>query len=240
MRTVPFNDIEALAEAVTPNTVAFLVEPIQGEAGIVMPAPDYLKRVRELCDEHRILLICDEVQTGFCRTGALFCHQHSGIKPDLLTLGKALGGGVYPVSAVVGTNEVMDLLRPGDHGSTFGGNAIAAAVSVTAMNLLGDPALCERVHALGERAMKKLRKALAGNTVVRDVRGQGLFIGVEVDAKVGARAIVERLKERGVLTKDTHDVVIRLAPPLTISARDLNRALDTLVAVLAEAAAAKM
>jgi ornithine--oxo-acid transaminase len=234
MLTVPYDDVEALAAAITPDTAAFLVEPIQGEAGIRLPTEGYLTQVRALCDRHRVLMIVDEVQTGFARTGALFCHQHENIRPDLLTLGKALGGGIYPVSAVVGRREVMEVLNPGDHGSTFGGNAIAAAVSLKAMELLTDPALLVQVNKLGGFAMAYLRRHLAGNPLVRDIRGRGLFIGVEVVPEVGARRVVDALKEVGVLSKDTHETVVRLAPPLTISRKALEMALERLVRVLDE------
>jgi ornithine--oxo-acid transaminase len=234
MLTVPYDDVEALEAAINPNTAAFLVEPIQGEAGIRLPREGYLKRVRALCDRHRVLMIVDEVQTGFARTGALFCHQHDNIKPDLLTLGKALGGGIYPVSAVVGRRDVMGVLNPGDHGSTFGGNAIAAAVSLRAMELLTDPALLVRVNKLADFAMAYLERHLAHNPLVRDIRGRGLFIGVEIAPEIGARRVIDALKEAGVLSKDTHETVVRLAPPLTISRKALGTALERLVRVLNE------
>lgn len=236
MRTVPYNDPHALEAAITPNTAAFLVEPIQGEAGIVVPAADYLARVRDICTRHNVLLICDEIQTGLARTGKFLCHEHAGIKPDLVTLGKALGGGVYPVSAVVGTDEAMRVLQPGDHGSTFGGNAIAAAVSLKALELLSAPELSARVSRLGQTTLRTLRRELKDCSLVRDIRGMGLFIGIEVRAEVGARAVVDELKARGVLTKDTHSTVIRLAPPLTIRAGELNAALKVVVSVLRELA----
>jgi ornithine--oxo-acid transaminase len=232
MLTVPYDDVIALEAAITPNTVAFLVEPIQGEAGIRVPSEGYLRNVRALCDRHNVLLICDEVQTGFARTGKLFCFQHDEILPDLLTLGKALGGGVYPVSAVVGKAAVMRVLRPGDHGSTFGGNAIAAAVSLKAMELLSAPALTARVQRLGDMTMRYLRKHLKGNPLVVDIRGKGLFIGIEVVPSVGARVVVDLLKQAGVLSKDTHEVVVRLAPPLTVKRDELMLALERVVTVL--------
>ncbi len=237
MSTIAFGDADALEAAITPNTVAFLVEPIQGEAGIIVPPAGYLARVREICTRHRVLLICDEVQTGLCRTGKLFCYQHDDMLPDMVTLGKALGGGVYPVSAVVGTDEALGVLRPGDHGSTFGGNAIAAAVSRKALELLSDPALCARVERLGKQALQQLTKGLAGNPLVQDIRGKGLFLGVEVAPELGARVVVDALKERGVLTKDTHEVVVRLAPPLVIKPAQLRAALAALIDVLNSQAA---
>jgi ornithine--oxo-acid transaminase len=238
-KTVPFGDAEALARAITPRTAAFIVEPIQGEAGIRLPPPGYLKRARELCRQHRVLFIVDEIQCGLSRTGRLFAFQHDELDPDLLILGKALGGGVYPVSAVVGSAEVLGVLRPGDHGSTFGGNAIAAKVSMTALGLLSDPELIARVTRLGEWGLAHLREGLSGSPIVRDIRGQGLMMGVEVIPEVGARGLVEALKERGVLTKDTHEVVIRLAPPLVIRKKQLRRALDAVIDVVREAEAVR-
>ena len=232
MRTVPYDDTVALENAITPNTAAFLVEPIQGEAGVRVPSVGYLRRVREICDKHNVLFICDEIQTGFARTGKLFCFQHEGVLPDLVTLGKALGGGVYPVSAVVGKASVMGVLNPGDHGSTFGGNAIAAAVSLKAMELLADPALALRASTLGGWALGYLRKELQGVDCVVDVRGRGLFLGVEVTPELGARRVVDELVAEGVLSKDTHGTVVRLAPPLTIPEAQLRSALKTLVRVL--------
>ncbi len=235
-KTVPFGDVDALAQAITPRTAAFIVEPIQGEAGIRLPPPGYLKRARELCRQHRVLFIVDEIQCGLSRTGRLFCFQHEDLDPDLLILGKALGGGVYPVSAVVGSAEVLGVLRPGDHGSTFGGNAIAAAVSMTALTLLSEPEFIARVDRLGDWALGYLKAALGHSPIVRDIRGRGLMMGIEVVPELGARGLVDALKERGVLTKETHDVVIRLAPPLIIRKKQLRRALDAVIDVVLSAA----
>jgi ornithine--oxo-acid transaminase len=231
-KTVPFGDAQALAKAITPRTAAFIVEPIQGEAGIRVPPAGYLARARELCRQHNVLFIVDEIQCGLSRTGRLFCFQHEGIEPDLLILGKALGGGVYPVSAVVGSQEVLGVLRPGDHGSTFGGNAIAAAVSMTALGLLSDPKLIARVARLGDWALAYLQEALGAHPLVRDIRGRGLLIGIEVTPEADAHALVHALKAHGVLTKETHGVVIRLAPPLVIRKKHLRRALDAVIEVL--------
>ena len=233
MKTVPLGDLKALKKAITPNTAAFLVEPIQGEAGIRIPPVGYLKAARELCRRHRVLFIADEIQCGLSRTGKLFCFQHDELDPDLLILGKALGGGVYPVSAVVGSHEVLGVLKPGDHGSTFGGNAIAAAVSMQALKLLSDDKLISHVEKLGAWALDYLGKHLSGHPLVRDIRGKGLFIGVETT--IAARPLVNALKEKGVLTKDTHEVVIRLAPPLVIRKKELKQALDALIEVVTEA-----
>jgi ornithine--oxo-acid transaminase len=227
-RLVDFGDLDALRAALGPNTAAFLVEPIQAEAGIIMPPPGYLAAARALCRERNVLFVLDEIQTGLGRTGKLFAHEHEhGAEPDLLILGKALGGGVYPVSAVLASRAIMTLLKPGDHGSTFGGNPLASAVGSAALDVLVDERLTERAADLGAH----LRAALAtlrSNKIV-EIRGRGLLIGIEIAASAGtARKYCERLLERGVLAKDTHAQVIRLAPPLVV-ARD---ELDWLVAQL--------
>lgn len=235
MKTIAYGDAKALAKAITPRTAAFIVEPIQGEAGIRVPPQGFLAQAQALCRKHNVLFIVDEVQCGLSRTGRLFCFEHDGLHPDLVVLGKALGGGVYPVSVVVGRGDVIEVFKPGDHGSTFGGNAIAAAVSMTALQLLSDPALIERVDRLGNWALAYLRKHLAGAPVVRDIRGKGLLIGIEVAPEVGARPLVEQLKALGVLTKDSHEVVIRLAPPLTIRKKHLRQALEAVTKVVQKA-----
>ena len=235
MKTVPFGDIQALKKAITPRTAAFIVEPIQGEAGIRVPPAGFLAQAQALCKQHNVLFIVDEIQCGLARSGRFFCYEHDGLKPDLVILGKALGGGVYPVSAVVGRGDVIGVFRPGDHGSTFGGNAIAAAVSMAALKLLSDPALIERADKLGQWALAYLRKHLAGAPVVRDIRGRGLLIGVEVAPEVGARPLVDELKGHGVLTKDSHEVVIRLAPPLNIKKKHLRQALQAVTKVVQKA-----
>lgn len=235
MKTIPYGNAKALEKAITPHTAAFIVEPIQGEAGIRVPPPGFLAKAQALCRQHNVLFIVDEIQCGLSRSGSFFCYQHDGVTPDLVILGKALGGGVYPVSAVVGRGDVIGVLRPGDHGSTFGGNAIAAAVSMTALKLLSDPALIERANRLGAWALAYLRKHLAGAQVVRDIRGRGLLIGVEVAPEVGARPLVDALKHHGVLTKDSHEVVIRLAPPLNIKKKHLRQALEAVTKVVQKA-----
>ncbi|MES2091064.1 MAG: aminotransferase class III-fold pyridoxal phosphate-dependent enzyme, partial [Pseudomonadota bacterium] len=231
-KTVPFGDIKALEKAITPYTAAFIVEPIQGEAGIRVPPDGYLRKAQALCRKHKVLFIVDEIQCGLSRTGKFFCVQHEGLEPDLIILGKALGGGVYPVSAVVGRGDVLGVFRPGDHGSTFGGNAIAAAVSFKALELLSDPKLIERVERLGHWAMTTLTDAIGTHPLVRDIRGRGLLIGVEVIPEVGARRLVEILKTHGVLTKDSHEVVIRLAPPLNIKTKHLRQAVEAVIQVV--------
>lgn len=227
-RTIPFGDVEALRNAITPNTVGFLVEPVQGEAGIIVPPAGYLREVSEICREHKVLLICDEIQSGLGRTGALFCFEHDGIRPDVVTIGKALSGGFYPVSAVLASREVLGVFSPGDHGSTFGGNPLACAVARAALRVIVDEKLADRSRELGEYALERLR-AIHSKWIV-EVRGKGLWIGIELNTK--ARPICEALQLRGVLCKETHDNVIRLAPPLTISRADLAWGLDQIEAVL--------
>jgi ornithine--oxo-acid transaminase len=221
-----------LAAAIGPHTAAVLVAPVQGEAGIVVPPPGYLARVREICSRHDVLLIADEVQTGLGRTGALLACDHEGVRPDGLTLGKALGGGLLPVSAFLAREDVMAVFRPGDHGSTFGGNPLGAAVGEAALGLLVRDHLPARAKALGEHLLARLQ-ALRHPAIV-DVRGKGLFVGVEVDpAFASARRVCEALVEEGVLTKDTHGTVIRLAPALTIEAEQLDLDVDALGRALA-------
>jgi len=234
-KEVEFGSIESLEKAITKNTCAFLVEPIQGEAGIITPSAQYLAKVRQLCTKHNVLLICDEIQTGLSRTGKLFCYEHSLIQPDLLILGKALGGGVYPVSAVVGRAEVMDLIKPGDHGSTFGGNALASAIALSSIELLSDPELIKRVEHLGKWSMQYLQRVLSPHLIsgqVREVRGRGLFIAVELNFKAGD--VVKEMINGGVLTKDTHENTIRLAPALTITQQELKRAYNCLASSIAK------
>jgi ornithine aminotransferase len=232
-----FGDIDSLAAAITDRTAAVLLEPIQGEAGIVVPAPGFLAAARRLCDERRVLLILDEVQSGLGRTGRWFAFQHEGVRPDGLILGKALGGGLLPVSCFIGTAEVMDLFEPGSHGSTFGGNPLAAAVGLEALRVIEDEQLIARSATLGAHLLARLRRLQEEQAVplIRAVRGRGLWVGVDLDPQhVSARAVVERLARRGVLTKDTHETVIRFAPPLTISRAALDRGIDVFAAVLDE------
>ena len=227
-KTVPFGDLEALRAAITPNTVAFLVEPVQGEAGIIVPPKGYLKAAYDLCQANRILLICDEIQSGLGRTGLMFCFEHDGIRPDVVTIGKALSGGFYPVSAVLASKEILSVFTPGDHGSTFGGNPLACAVARAALRVIVDEKLAHRSKELGEYALERLRTIKSSKIV--EVRGIGLWIGIELN--VPARPICEALQVLGVLCKETHENVIRLAPPLTISREDLTWGLDQIAAVL--------
>ena len=227
-RTIPFGDAAALTNAITPNTVAFLVEPVQGEAGIIVPPDGYLKAVAAICREHRVLLMCDEIQSGLGRTGAMFAFEHEGIRPDVVTIGKALSGGFYPVSAMLASKEVLGVFSPGDHGSTFGGNPLACAVARAALKVIVDEKLAQRSKELGAFALQRLQGLRSARIV--EVRGKGLWIGIELNTK--ARPICEALQLRGVLCKETHDNVIRLAPPLTISREDLSWGLDQIAAVL--------
>jgi ornithine--oxo-acid transaminase len=229
---VDFGDLEQLRSAITPRTVAFLVEPIQAEAGIIMPPDGYLAAARRLCRERDVLFVLDEIQTGLGRTGRMFAYEHeSGADPDLLILGKALGGGVYPVSAVLASRAIMTLLRPGDHGSTFGGNPLAAAVGSAALDVLVEEKLAARAAELGGHLRAKLGTIRSDK--IAEIRGRGLLIGVEIKEAAGtARAFCEKLIERGVLAKDTHAQVIRLAPPLVIERTELDWLVDQLRTVL--------
>jgi ornithine--oxo-acid transaminase len=230
-KVIPYGDEKALEKAITKNTVAFLVEPIQGEAGVVVPPEGYLKKARQICDKNKVLLIADEIQTGFGRTGKMFCHQHEGIKPDMMCLGKALGGGVLPVSAVVGSKEVLGLFRPGEHGSTFGGNPLACAVGRKAIQVLVQEKLVERSDELGRYFLERLRSIKSPH--VEQVRGKGLFIGVVLKPNTGgARPFCEKLMSEGILAKETHDYVIRFAPPLVITKEEIDWALERIERVL--------
>jgi ornithine--oxo-acid transaminase len=230
-RRVPFGDLAAMERAITPETAAILVEPIQGEAGIIVPPAGWLAGLRRLCNEHRVMLIVDEVQSGLGRTGAWFAFEHENIRPDGVVLGKALGGGVLPVSAFVGTRELTDVFTPGSHGSTFGGNPLAATVGLEALRVIADEGLVERSRVLGDHMLARLRAI--GSPVLKEVRGRGLWAGAEVDPRfASARQVCEALLEKGVLSKETHHTVVRLAPPLVIGHDDLDLAIDRFVEVL--------
>ncbi len=229
---IPYGDAEALEAAITPNTVGFLVEPIQGEGGVIVPPDGYLARVREICTEHRVLMMADEIQTGFCRTGKRLCCQHEGVVPDMVMLGKALGGGVYPVSAVAASQEVLGVFRPGEHGSTFGGNPLGAAIAREALRIFVDERLDERTEELGKYFRAQLRAM--NSPIIREVRGKGLLIGVQLTPEAGgARGPCEQLMDRGLLCKETHEDVIRFAPPLIITRDEIDQALAHVRAVLA-------
>ncbi len=230
-RIIPFGDAEALARAITPHTVAFLVEPIQGEAGVVIPPPGYFAKVRELCTCSGVMLILDEIQTGLGRTGRLLAEQHDGIEADVTLLGKALSGGFYPVSAVLSNNEVLGTLKPGQHGSTFGGNPLACAVARAALRVLVEEGMIENASLQGERFLQGLRDIRA-NTI-REVRGRGLMLAVELHPEAGAaRRYCEALQGRGILAKDTHGHTIRIAPPLVITGDQVDWALEEIGATL--------
>ncbi len=230
---VPFGDLAAMKRAITPHTAAVLIEPIQGEGGVIVPPDGYLSGLRQLCDETNVLLILDEVQSGLGRAGDWFAFQHEGVVPDGIVLGKALGGGVLPVSAFVARREVMDVFTPGSHGSTFGGNPLAAAVGLEALRVIDEEKLVERSRLLGEHMFDRLRAIR--NPAVKAVRGRGLWAGVEIDPnRASARDVCLRMMEKGVLSKDTHGTVVRLAPPLVIRKYDLDIALDIFAEALSE------
>ncbi|KKO51097.1 ornithine--oxo-acid transaminase [Paenibacillus sp. DMB20] len=229
-KIIPYGSISALEEAIHSNTAALLIEPIQGESGIVLPPPGFLKEAEKLCKKHRILFMADEIQTGLGRTGRLFACDWEDVVPDVYILGKALGGGVMPVSAVAASDEVLGVFTPGSHGSTFGGNPLAAAAAIAALKVLEEEQLAQRSSELGEYLMTRLRSI--PSPVIREVRGRGLFIGIELAA--AARPYCERLKELGLLVKETHEFTIRLAPPLIITKEELDWAIELLNLVLME------
>lgn len=236
-RLVDYGDLASLEAAITPNTAALLIEPIQGEGGIVIPPAGYLAAAAELCRRHNVLFIADEIQTGLGRTGALLACDHENVKPDGLILGKALGGGLLPVSMFLAREDLMGVFHPGDHGSTFGGNPLAAAVGLEALNVMVDEQLAERSAEQGAWLLDQVRRI--DSPLIREVRGRGLFIGVEIDPeRATARQVVEALLARGVLSKETHETVVRLAPPLTIGREELVWALSQLRAALADVLAA--
>ena len=226
--TIPYDDADALEAAITPNTVAFLVEPIQGEGGVRVPSPGYLQRVAEICAAHNVLFVADEIQTGLGRTGAVLCCDHEGVRPDMVTLGKALSGGFYPVSAVVADRKVLGLLRPGDHGSTFGGNPLGSAIARAALSVLIDEGLVERSREVGAYFKGRLERIEGEH--IEEVRGKGLMIGVELTRL--ARPYCDALREAGILAKDTHGTVVRFAPPLVITKEQVDWAMDRIGPIL--------
>ncbi|MGD0422085.1 MAG: ornithine--oxo-acid transaminase [Candidatus Bathyarchaeia archaeon] len=226
-KVIPYDDVPALEAAITPNTAAFLVEAIQGEAGVIVPSEGYLKKVREVCTKNNVLLMLDEIQTGFCRTGKMFCFQYEGIKPDILLVAKALGGGIMPISAVLSSKEIMSVFTPGSHGSTFGGNPLACAIGIAALDVLIDEKLDKRATKLGAYFMKRLKEMK--NPLFKEVRGKGLLIAVELTKDAGpARKHTEALMRNGLLAKETHDTTIRFAPPLIIKKEEI----DTAIAII--------
>jgi ornithine--oxo-acid transaminase len=229
-RTIPYGDADALAAAITPNTVAFLVEPIQGEAGVIIPPDGYLRAARRLCTEHRVLLILDEIQTGLGRTGKLLAEEHEGIEADLTLIGKALSGGFYPISAVLGTQEVLGVLKPGEHGSTFGGNPLACAVARAALRVLIDEGMIGNAATQGARLLAGLR-GIRSN-LIREVRGRGLMLAMELHPEAGgAKPFTLALRDRGLLCKETHHTTIRIAPPLVITPGEVDWAIQQFAAV---------
>lgn len=228
---VPYGDADAIARAITPNTAAILVEPIQGESGIIAPPAGFLARLRELATSHGVLLVLDEIQSGLGRTGKLFAYEHEGITPDVVIIGKALGGGCLPISGILASDEVMGVFKPGDHGSTFGGNPLACAVARVALDVLVQEGMIENSATLGEYFMDRLRRVDSPH--VKEVRGKGLWIGFELRPSAGgARRFCEALKERGLLCKETHVNTIRFAPPLVISREEIDWAMQHIEEVL--------
>ena len=227
-KVIPYDDVEALRRAISPNTCAFLVEPIQGEAGIILPRDGYLKACSDVCRANNVLLLADEIQSGLGRTGKMFAYMHEQIHPDVLIIGKALAGGFYPVSAVLGGSEVLGVFTPGDHGSTFGGNPLACAIARAALQVLVDEGLTERSAELGGYFLEKLKQIWSPK--IREVRGRGLWIGVELIER--ARPYCEALKDEGILCKETHDHVIRIAPPLVITRDEIDWACERFARVL--------
>ena len=229
--TVPYGDSTAIEKSINPNTAAVLLEPIQGEAGVRIPPPGYLREVYDLCTKYGLLLIADEIQTGLGRTGALFACDHENITPDIMIIGKALSGGFYPVSAILADRELMGLFQPGEHGSTFGGNPLGAAIARAALRVIIDEGLIENSNTLGEYFMEHLMEI--PNFNIKEIRGKGLLIGVELKQQVGpARRYAEALKEKGILVKETHETVLRFAPPLIISKDTLDQALPAIREIL--------
>lgn len=232
-KTVPYNDAAALEKAITPHTAAFLVEPIQGEGGIIVPNENYLKTCKAICEKNNVLMICDEIQTGLGRTGKLLAYQHEEIQPDALILGKALGGGLLPVSLFLARKEIMDVYTPGDHGSTFGGNPLAAAVGEVALQVLVEENLIDSAAKMGDYFQSRLRSI--HSPLIKEVRGKGLLIGMEIDQRCPARNICLQLLHHGLLTKETHHTVIRFAPPLVITQEQIDTAIDILKQVIEQA-----
>jgi len=231
-KTVPFGDSDALETAITKNTVAFMVEPIQGEAGVIIPPTGYLKKVRGICEKNNVILILDEIQTGLGRTGTLLAEEHEGVEADLTLIGKALSGGFYPVSAVLSNKEVLQILKPGQHGSTFGGNPLACSVARTALKVLVEEGMIKNAQKMGAYFLSELKKIKNKN--IKDIRGRGLMIAIEFHEGTnnGARTIAEKLKALGILCKETHTYTLRFAPPLVIKKEEIDWALERINQVL--------
>ncbi len=230
-KMIPFGDADALEKAITPNSVAFLVEPIQGEGGVVVPPAGFLKKSKEICEKHHVLFVSDEIQSGLGRTGKMFACEHENVRADMVTIGKALSGGMYPVSAVLASKEILGVFKPGDHGSTYGGNPLACAIAREALQVIVDEKLCERATELGDYLMQQLQKINSSH--VDFYRGKGLWIGIVLKQEAGgARRFCEALKENGLLAKETHVNIIRLAPPLVITKKEIDWALERIERVL--------
>jgi ornithine--oxo-acid transaminase len=227
-KIIPYNSVKALKKAINKHTIGFLVEPIQGEGGVVVPDKDYLKKCYDICKRNRVLFIADEIQTGLGRTGKLFACDYEKVRPDILIIGKALSGGLYPVSSILCDNHIMNVLHPGNHGSTFGANPLASAIAAAALDVIIKEKLPKRSYILGNWFMKELRKIK--NPIIKEVRGKGLFIGLVLKEK--ARKYCERLMDLGILAKETHEMVIRFAPPLIIKKKELQWALPRIKKVL--------
>jgi ornithine--oxo-acid transaminase len=235
-KQIPYGDAEALERAITPNTAAFLLEPIQGENGIIVPPDGYLKKCSEICKKHNVLMICDEIQTGMGRTGKFLASDHEGVKPDGVLLGKALGGGLLPVSVFLTRKDVMDVITPGDHGSTFGGNPLAAAVGLAAIDALFEDDLIENARIQGDYLIKQLKNIQS--PLIDEVRGRGLLVGISINPRYySARELCLRLMKKGVLSKETHKTVMRLAPPLLITKEQLDTVIEAISVTLTEAEA---
>jgi len=230
---IPYNDPSALKRAITKNTVGFLVEPVQAEGGVIVPKGGYLKETYEICKKNNVLFIADEIQTGFGRTGKLFCVDWEGVKPDILIVGKSLGGGLYPVSAILSRDDIMDVFQPGDHGSTFAGNPLAAAIGLVALRVTIEENLAKNSKEMGDYFMGELKNIESPH--IKEVRGKGLLIGVEIKSSSGtARPFCEHLKEEGILLKETHEQIVRFAPPLTVTRGEIDWALPRIKKVLCE------
>ncbi|MCK4940496.1 ornithine--oxo-acid transaminase [candidate division WOR-3 bacterium] len=225
---IPYNDVHAFENAITENTIGFLVEPIQGEGGVIVPADGYLRECYEICQKNNVLLIADEIQTGLGRTGKLFAYEYEGTKPDILIMGKALSGGFYPLSAIACNKHIMDVIKPGDHGSTFGGNPLASAIGIAALDVIVEENLAQHAYDLGNWFMDELKKI--ESPIIKEVRGKGLLVGIELTEK--ARPHCEKLMGLGILAKETHEMVVRFAPPLIIQKEDLEWALPKITEVL--------
>lgn len=230
-KIVPYDDVQALEAAITPNTCGVMIEPIQGEAGVKVPSDGYLKAVRDICSRHKVLFCADEIQTGLGRTGKLFCFQHEGVRPDIVIMGKALSGGLYPISAIACDNWVMEVFEPGTHGSTYGGNPLASAIGIAALDVIVDEQLADRAAEVGNYFLDRLRTL--SNPKIREVRGKGLLLAIEFTEPI-AKNFCKKLKSKGLLAKDTHAVTVRFAPPLVIAREEIDQAFEIISSALSD------